>query len=145
MGGGAFGLLLASNGVFLSLLFSIFKIFCRSSDAWKNTRRRNINSQFEQYGNIAIAVNIEVPFDDIAIIATSLICSGKVLTMEFIGALDNELDPRYLLHSHNNTKECDDNCVKTELKPEDYQMDSKFISIYLAHISQKSYVTNWGG
>ena len=111
----------------------------RLSDSWKNNQRRSIYSQFQQYGNTALTISISVDINCIETIATAMICSGRVVSLEFVGNTNNEFSTKYFLHQHDNTQECSSNCVKTEIIFTNQHLESKYFPIFLCITSQKQH------
>ena len=113
----------------------------RSSDTWISSKLSGINSRFENFGDIAIGFEFEIPINNKESIATAVIIQGAVVTIEFIGNENYDLQTKYMLHNHNVEKNCDDTCVKKELTDPNFDavlpLSSRYLSIFIATISQK--------
>lgn len=62
----------------------------RGSDSWNYNKRAALQSMFEQYGNSAIGFSLDVEINNMQTIATSMICTGDIITLEFIGGASND-------------------------------------------------------
>ena len=70
-------------------LNSISKVYddsmIRGSRRWWSNRRNAVDSMFTQFGQSAIAFNIDVKVENLETIITSLICDGMVITLNYCG------------------------------------------------------------
>lgn len=109
----------------------------RKSRSWKSRRRDSIYNQFHQFGQTAIAFNIDISFDNLQTLVTSLLCEGSVITLEFEGNTSDEHQTKYFQHNHNHQVECGNTCVVTEITEVNQSLHPKFIPIYICCVSQK--------
>ena len=109
----------------------------RNSDSWKKKKRSTLYSCFSQFGQMSIGFNFNIELKNIETIATSLLCTGRVITIEYIGNEEDEYERNYFLHSHSNTEECSSTCVRTELVNIDVPLPAKYIPNYLSSVVQK--------
>ena len=108
-------------------------------------KRNNIISQFTQYGQAAIGINIHVDVNNIETYITTKLCQGSVITLEINGDINEEFSTHYFIHNHTNAEVCDNQCIRTEITEIDEDLDSKFIPVFLSSLSQKhnSFVENF--
>ena len=122
-------------------LHSINKIIddscIRGSDSWKNSRRASIHSQFSQFGTCCIGFNFDIAMINREIVASSLICEGKVVTIDYIGNTSNEFETIYKLHNHTNEIECSDSCVLSEITLPLTTLDAKLIPVFISDVHNK--------
>ena len=123
-------------------LTSVTKVYddsmIRGSQRWWSKRRNTVHNMFTQYGQCAIAYNIDIKVDNVESIVTSLLCNGTVITSDFVGDVNDEYRVQYASHNHDNTVECNNTCTTEELQHlENISLDSRFIPIFIASVSQK--------
>ena len=128
-------------------LNSVTKVYddsmIRGSQRWWNNRRNAVHSMFNQFGQACIAFNIDIPFHNVETIVTSLICDGRVITLDYCGDVNDTQTVKYFLHDHENSIDCRDTCTMTELTNlEHISLESRVIPIFIASLHQKqsSYV-----
>lgn len=122
-------------------LKSINKIYddsmIRLSSSWKKQNNNLIYCQFKQYGNVAIGFSLDINSNNIETMATSLICDGQIVTLQYAGNVNNEHKTKYFVHNHNNIQDCDENCAQTELREGDRNLSTKNIPTFVANLHQK--------
>ena len=110
----------------------------RGSDTWITKKKNTIFSSFTQFGQLAFAFDCEVEFTNIETIATCILCSGQVVTVEYEGDRQDEYHRRYVLHNHKGELDaCPQDCIQTELTTSDLDFVPKYIQTYLTNVSQK--------
>ena len=132
------GNMLEGGGKRLNSVSRIYDDSCiRGSEMWLNKRRRGIYSMFEQFGRIALSFSIDIDVNNPETIATSLVCSGQILSLELVGNISNEFRTKYFRHNHDNSIECGNNCQKTEISLQNMQLQFQYIPIFIANLHQK--------
>ena len=109
----------------------------RSSSTWHKSRKKNIFSQFVQYGPSAIFFSLDVNLHNVESKMTSLLCNESVITLGFEGNNYNEFQTNYYLHPHGNSEPCPQDCDKTKLQGGSDSLEAKFIPLFITSLSQK--------
>lgn len=109
----------------------------RGSVAWKNNQRKALHGLFNQYGFQAISFNMDVDVNNLQSIATSMICSGKVISLDFVGSINDEYSVKYYEHNHDNSEDCSPACIKTLLNFDNLQLESRYLPIFINDLAQK--------
>ena len=126
--------MLEGGGKRLNSVSRIYDDSCiRGSEMWLNKRRRGIYSMFEQFGRIALSFSIDIDVNNPETIATSLVCSGQILSLELVGNISNEFRTKYFRHNHDNSIECGNNYQKTEISLQNMQLQFQYIPIFIAN------------
>ena len=123
-------------------LNSITKIFddsmIRLASSWTRKQKNSYFSQFSQHGQAVLAYNIDISMNKLENIITSQLCSGTVITMQYVGDCGDEFSTHYYQHEHDNTIDCDsNNCVLSEILDNNDVLPVEYISTFIASISQK--------
>ena len=85
------------------------------SDTWKNIERRNKIHRFELFGSILCSFSVLMPVSP-DIIASSIIQTGVVITLDFKAEGNGEFQTEYRVHDHKSDKDCDENCQTRTLQ-----------------------------
>ena len=118
-----------------------------SSDAWEEAKISGIRSRFRQFGPGSVSFSCEISPSNIETIATSLIISGRGVTVTFEGDENYDLKTRYYLHDHPASADCPgETCKKMDLEDflanlEEPEIDisrSKFNSTFICSLYQKA-------
>ena len=125
-----------------------FKI--RGSDKWYEEQTSNNQKRFQQLGQSAFRVEIEIPLDNKEAWATNMLNEGICITVTFTGDDTNEVDTQHWVHlNHTASSPCKPGCKKMSLTDylktrSDMEYETKFISSYLSSVflKMKSFVAN---
>ena len=78
-------------------------------------QRRNKIHKLEHFGSILLLFSVTMPVS-MDIIASSIIQSGVVVTLEFKARGNGEFETLYIVHSHKADKDCDEHCQTETLQ-----------------------------
>ena len=112
------------------------------SDSWARVERDINFRRMDQNGTICFWVSVSMPIQQ-DVLASSLIQSGLVLSVEYVGSSTSELHTKYFVHNHGPDVDCNESCVKERLEnylPGVLDMNSigqKFLGIHLASVQNK--------
>ena len=113
----------------------------RLSDTWTNSRISGLQARFAQFGQAALALNVELELNTPETISTSLLIQNSVVTLEFEGNQSFDMTTKYYLHRHKSNINCGTSCVKDLIRPRNFQLTPllpvKFIPVFLSSIHQK--------
>ena len=118
-----------------------------SSDAWEEAKSSGIKSRFHQFGPVSVSFSCEISPSNIETVATTLIISGKKVTVTFEGDQNYDLKTRYYIHEHPASTDCPgESCKKVDLEdvianlgePEIDSSRSKFNSSFICSVYQKT-------
>ena len=112
------------------------------SDTWVTIERDISQRRMEQNGAICISLSVTMPVQQ-DVIASSLIQSGLVLSVEYVGSSTSELQTKYFVHNHGPDVDCDESCTKQII--DDYlpgildlsRIGTTFIGTHLNSIQMK--------
>ena len=77
----------------------------RLSDRWFASRISGLQARFDQFGPTALAFAIQLKMNTPEIVCTALLIQNSVLTLEFKGDQNYDMETRYFLHNHDTDKE----------------------------------------
>ena len=76
------------------------------SNDWFSQRKKEIIARSEQYGNMFMTIEIDLPDSGSGIIATALINEGVVVTANQTGSSTGAVEIEYMVHPHDNSVDC---------------------------------------
>ena len=116
------------------------------SDSWHKVGKELTLKRMEQFGAICFSLSVSMPVQRDDIIASCLIQSGIVVTVNFVeSSSTTEIEAEYYVHSHSSGTDCDDLCVKEKLesylsRSGSFDLNSirtKFLGTHLISIQKK--------
>ena len=116
----------------------------RGSDSWEINKRNGLLSRFRQFGDCCVGVEIQINFDNIETIATSLLVQGLCITVSFLGDQNYDLQTKYFLHDHDSRTDCQPNCNPSDLEEllqnpnaRNKSLSQQFNPVFIASVYQK--------
>ena len=83
------------------------------------------------------SLSIDITVDNLESIVTSKVCDGQVITVDYEGDTSGEHKVKYHVHNHDNSVDCDNNCVVTDINIENNVLETNYIPIFISSLSQK--------
>ena len=93
----------------------VMDYFIVGSDSWRDIEKRNKIHRLEQFGSIVCSLSINMPATCDSLIASSIIQSGTILTVNFVEGGDGVFETVYLVHNHRSDTSCGDSCLTQTL------------------------------
>ena len=117
----------------------------QGSHKWKEGRIDEITMMLKQTGEMAFTVEFTNPLNADEVVASSLVQTGRVVSVSHEGNGDLQQDRKYFVHTdHDSSVDCQDNCVKIELSEfltqnryEYRNVNNRDAPCYIASISQR--------
>ena len=85
------------------------------SDSWRDIEKRNHIHKMELFGSVFCFVSIRIPIG-VGTLASSLIQTGVVITVNFKEDGNGEFHTEYLVHFHGPERDCIENCPSLALE-----------------------------
>ena len=119
--------------------------FIVGSDSWHDIEKRNKIHRLEQFGSIVCSLHINIPVTCSSLVASSIIQTGTVLTVNFIEGGDGVFETVYLVHNHRSSISCGDSCstqTLTEYLRDNPQVNTETVqknhlSCFVSSVQQK--------
>ena len=84
------------------------------SMSWQRIEKQKKLHRFEQHGPICFSISIEMTVQEMEV-ASCLIQSNQVISVEYRGSSTSELETFYIVHSHLSDQDCTETCTKMDL------------------------------
>ena len=114
------------------------------SDSFLQVERRNKIHKLEHFGSIFLSFTVTMPLS-LDVIASSIIQTGIVVTVEFKAQGNGEFQTHYLVHNHRAETDCDPSCQTETLQSflmsntdfEEDQVKKNHVMTYISNVQMK--------
>ncbi len=85
------------------------------SRSWEKVEKDLSLHRIEQFGTFCLSLTVPLPCQE-DVLASCLVQSGVVVSVEYVGSSTSELDTIYYVHNHLASFDCDRSCSKVKLE-----------------------------